>query len=65
MSRARPTHQLAQPDRDNVLKGVARLLARQAARESFTSNPKEREANHEGEEGVAPAWKAGQERAAK
>lgn len=64
MSLARPTHQSVRPDHSNVLKALARLLARQVARESVTSNPKEKEAHHDEEEGTEDAPQAGEARPA-
>jgi hypothetical protein len=51
-------------DFDHVLKALVHLLARQAARESVTSNTKDKEADHGDEEGTEEAAKAGEERPA-
>ena len=49
---APPTPLPRSPDANDALKALARLLARQAARENLTSKIKEKDVDHEDEEGA-------------
>lgn len=59
MSLVHPRHQPHKPDLDQALKALARLLARQAASEISSSNPKEKDADHAAKEDAEDAAKAG------
>lgn len=59
MSLAPPTTRLHNPDLDPVLKSLVRLLARQVAREILAPNPKEKEVDHDNEEGTEDPAEAG------
>lgn len=58
MSRARADPRSQFPKLDDALKALVRLLARQVALDVLTSNPKEKEADHEHEEGCEGAAEA-------
>lgn len=50
MSPASPAPRPRTPDSDQALKALVRLLARKAAQELLTTNPKEKEVDHADEE---------------
>lgn len=59
MSAAHPAPQPRNPDSEHALKALVRLLARQVAREFQTTNPKEKDVDHEHEEDRDDATQVG------
>jgi hypothetical protein len=59
MSLAHSSPRLRSPDGEHALKALVRLLARQVARELLTTNPQEKEVDHEDKEDSSDATQAG------